>query len=72
MKESVTDQAILKEGREEEALRLLLALGTKRFGKPPAKIRRSLAQITDLPQLEHLATQILDARSWADLLADRD
>jgi predicted transposase YdaD len=76
MKESVTYQAILKEGREEgreeEALRILLALGTKRFGKPTAKIRRSLAQITDRERLEDLATQILDVRSWADLLADRN
>ena len=88
MKESVTYQAILKEGREvgleegreegrevgriEEAQRPLLALGTKRFGKPTAKIRWSLAQITDLQRLEDLATQILDARSWADLLADRN
>jgi hypothetical protein len=47
-------------------------LGTKRFGKPTAKIRRSLAQITDLQRLEDLATQIFDARSWTDLLTDRN
>ena len=73
MKESVTYQAILKEGREEgreEARRILLALGAKRFGKPSAKVRRTVATITEPAVFEDLATRLLDVESWADLLGE--
>ncbi|MCY2962118.1 MAG: hypothetical protein NT069_00450 [Planctomycetota bacterium] len=100
MKESVTYQAILKEGRaagleegrevgrelgreegreegrergrEEEARRILLVQGTKRFGKPPVKIRRSIATITELAVFERLAVRLLDVNSWTELLAGVD
>jgi hypothetical protein len=60
MKESVTYQAILEEGRAEEAQRILLSLGTARFGKPSVKVRRALAGITDLELLESV---LLSSRS---------
>ncbi|MCY2966364.1 MAG: DUF4351 domain-containing protein [Planctomycetota bacterium] len=80
MKESVTYQAILKEGRaagleegrEEEARRILLVQGTKRFGKPPVKIRKSIETITELAVFERLAVRLLDVDSWSDLLAGVD
>ncbi|MCY2964374.1 MAG: DUF4351 domain-containing protein [Planctomycetota bacterium] len=94
MKESVTYQAILEEGRvqgvvvgreegrqegrqqgreegrADEARRILLSLGTKRFGKPPVKVRRRIALLAESAVLEGLATRLLDVESWADLLAD--
>ena len=92
MKESVTYQAILKEGRaeglekgleeglekglekgrEEEARRILLAQGTKRFGKPSTKIRKTIAAITEPVDFERLAVRLLDVESWTDLLAGSD
>ncbi|MCC7424991.1 MAG: DUF4351 domain-containing protein [Planctomycetaceae bacterium] len=72
MKESTTYQAILEEGREEgrkdEALRVLLALGTRRFGKPSAAVSRKLRSC-DIAALDRLIERILDAGSWNDLVA---
>ncbi len=100
MKESVTYQAILKEGweigrevgrevgreegleaglerglrkgrvagREEEARRILLAQGSKLFGKPSAKIRKAISNIVEPAVLEQLALRLLDAKNWSDLL----
>ncbi|MFN0055563.1 MAG: DUF4351 domain-containing protein, partial [Planctomycetales bacterium] len=84
MRESVTYQAILEEGREEgreeglvaglekgrssEARRIVLTLGTKRFGRPSVKVRKSIETIADPDVLERLATRLLDVESWAELL----
>jgi hypothetical protein len=80
MKESVTYQAILAEGRAEgrlkgreegradEARRILVAQGTKRFGKPSAKTRKAIAGVSDPNVLERLATRLLDVDDWNDLL----
>jgi predicted transposase YdaD len=81
MKESVTYQAILKEGREkgheegleegrEEARRMLLAQGTKRFGKPSSKVRKTIEAIAEPSEFERLGIRLLDVESWADLLAE--
>jgi uncharacterized phage protein gp47/JayE len=74
MKESVTYQAILEEGREEgradEARRNLLSLGTALFGKPSVKVRRALAGITEVELLESLLLRVIQVSSWTDLLTD--
>jgi predicted transposase YdaD len=82
MKESVTYQAILREGKVEgkaegkaegkveEAQRILLRQGRKRFGQAKAGIRAKIETITDLDQLERLAERILEATSWNDLIAE--
>ncbi|MFN7803305.1 MAG: hypothetical protein ACK5TO_04790 [Planctomycetaceae bacterium] len=92
MKESVTYQAILEEGREqglregrrkgrkigreegraEASRRILLVQGTKRFGTPSLKVRRKMTQISDVRVIETLVLRILDAKSWAELLAELD
>ena len=96
MKESVTYQAILEEGREqglregrrkgrkvgreegrkegraEASRRILLVQGTKRFGTPSPKVRRKMTQISDVRVIETLVLRILDAKSWAELLAELD
>jgi hypothetical protein len=78
MQESVTYQAILRKGRSEgliegrvnEAQRLLLRLGAKRFGEPSAPTLATLEAIQDIDRLEVLGERILDAdlQSWDALL----
>jgi predicted transposase YdaD len=82
MKESTTYQAILREGRNEgliegrnegridEARRLLLLQGTKRFGEPDATTMATFAAIQEIDQLESLSEQILDfnIKDWNGLL----
>ena len=51
---------------------MLLALGTKRFGKPPVRIRKAVAAITAPVVLERLAVRLLDVDTWNELLADLD
>ena len=72
MKESVTYQAILEEGRDEGALaqtkKLLRLLGESRFGAPDARTARALEKINDLPRLEELAVRLPHVGSWQELL----
>jgi predicted transposase YdaD len=72
MKESTTYQAILREGKAEgkleEAKRILLRQGRKRFGPPKAAIKSTIESIADLVRLEHLSDRILDAKSWDELI----
>lgn len=74
MRESTTYQAILREGRIEgrvvEGQRMLLRLGTKRFGQPDAATLAAVEAIQDVNRLESLGERILepDLRTWDDLL----
>jgi predicted transposase YdaD len=80
MRESVTYQAILDEGRAEgradgraegraaEARALLALLGEQKFGPPDARARAALEAIGDAERLEALARRLLAATSWDDLL----
>ena len=74
MKESVTYQAILEEGKIEgeikEARRILLLLGRQQFGEPSAKVHAALEALTDVNRLEELTVHLKDAASWQELLAD--
>ena len=84
MRESVTYQAILEEGRVEgreagreegqeigrtiEARRLLLRLAERRFGTPPAWATAAIEATTDIDRLEQLSLELLTAKGWDDLL----
>lgn len=72
MEESVTYQAILKEGEAKgkaaEARRVLLLQGRTRFGKPSARIMAALDALSDVSELEALALRLLQASSWEELL----
>jgi hypothetical protein len=74
MKESVTYQAILSEGRVEgriqEAQAILLRQGNTRFGPPSTEARATLEGITSVERLEMLSDRILKVESWDELLAD--
>lgn len=84
MRESTAYQAILDEGRAEgeikgraegeikgraeEARRLLLRLGRKRWGDPDPAIEATVRAITDVERLELLAERISEVASWQELL----
>ena len=80
MKESVTYQAILAEGKAEgkvegkaegkaeEARRMLLLIAQDKFGVPPADVRAALDALADVNRLEELAPQVNHVASWHDLL----
>ena len=80
MKESVTYQAILEEGKAigvakgkaegkaEEARKLLLLQGCDRFGEPSAKIVALLDAVTDLRRLEALMIRLLHVKTWEEFL----
>jgi hypothetical protein len=72
MKESVTYQAILREGeakwRAVEARDLLLRLGEKRFGPPDAATRRTIMAMRSVKRLEALAERLLEVENWTELL----
>ena len=61
MQESDTYLAIVDEGREKQAKKILLRLGAKRFGPADEAVQAKLNAITDLERL-------LEASSWQDLL----
>jgi len=66
--ESVTYQKILREGRSEEAKRILKRLGSKRFGKPESHIEAAIDAIAVLDRLEQLSDRNLEVASWEELL----
>jgi predicted transposase YdaD len=82
VKESTTYQKILRDGKAEglvegraeghveEARRIVLRQGTRRFGKPDATVLAALEGIGDVDRFEVLTDRILDAdvRDWKGLL----
>jgi hypothetical protein len=69
MKESTTYQAILEEGRAEEARRIVLLLGSDRFGAPDARVSAALDAINSVQHWERLSRRLLKVESWEELLA---
>jgi predicted transposase YdaD len=70
MKESTTYQAILEEGRTEEARRMLLRVGEDRFGAKPARNQMLAIQaLTDPAHLEDLVVRVNHVGNWEELLA---
>ena len=73
MRESVTYQAILREGREEgkEHMRdMLFKQGQKRFGTPDAKTIAAIHATTDFEALELLGERLMEVENWSELLAE--
>ncbi|MCI0459537.1 MAG: hypothetical protein L0Z62_21520 [Gemmataceae bacterium] len=68
MQESDTYLAIVDEGREKQAKKDLLLLGTQRFGPADEAVRAKLNAITDLERLDRQVERLLKASSWQDLL----
>ncbi len=80
MKESSTYQCTLEEGRvegreqgleqgrTEEAMKILLKIGEKRFGKPAGKTQAALEAISSHERLEKLIDRALEVETWEELL----
>lgn len=72
MKESVTYQAILREGEAKgeakEARRILLMQGSTRFGEPTPEVVAALDSLADVEKLEQLSMRLLQVSSWQELL----
>jgi hypothetical protein len=68
MRESDTYLAILDEGRVEEARKIILRLGRKRFGPPDESSLAFLNALSDPEKLEALSERLLDVSSWQELL----
>ena len=58
-----------KKGRLEEARRMILSQGRRKFGVSPAGIEAKLENIADQAKLEAIADRLIDVSSWEDLLA---
>jgi len=76
MKESVTYQAILDEGRAEGEAKglvmgekqLLLRLGRRRLGEPDASVIAAIEAIADARRIEQMGDRLIDAASWEELI----
>jgi predicted transposase YdaD len=74
VKDSTTYQKILRDGqvkgRTDEARRIVLRQGTKRFGEPEAAVLAVLEDIRDIDRLEDLVERSFDANvhNWDGLL----
>lgn len=73
MRESSVIQHFLEEGREEgrilEVRRLLVRLGTRRFGIPNSDVMAKIEAIKDPATLESLCENVQDISVWDDLLS---
>jgi predicted transposase YdaD len=61
----------LRTGSVGEAKSLLLRIGRRRFGAPPAAVLVALDAITDLSRIEIMAERLIDASGWTELLETR-
>jgi hypothetical protein len=69
MKESVTYQMIVDEGRLSHAHQILFRLGEKRFGPPDEATTVALNAIGGVRKLDKLIDRILEVDSWQELLS---
>jgi predicted transposase YdaD len=61
-----------RQGRIDEARKVLFRLGRIRFGRLDKPTRANIEAIDDLDRLERLSERVLNATSWADLLANSE
>ncbi len=69
MRESITYQMILDEGRVEALQEVILSQGRKRFGPPDDATTATLTAIEDVDRLKFLSNRLHDVESWQELLA---
>src|SRR5258706_12197470 len=69
LEESVTYQRTLKRGEISAAQRILLRLGTNKFGPLPTNSEAAIRTIQDLARLERLIELVSNTSSWDELLA---
>jgi hypothetical protein len=57
------------EGQSEQTRKIIVRLGSKRFGQPDAGTLSQLNAITEVERLERISDRLDAAKNWADLLA---
>jgi hypothetical protein len=72
IEESSVYQGIYARGRVEEARKILISHGTKKFGPPDEQAKAQIAALTDLDRLHDLVDRVLDVASWDELLGSVD
>jgi predicted transposase YdaD len=78
MKESVFYQMVLEEGeakgekrwKVEEARRILLQMGERRFGPPNPALVATIEATDSIDRLEKWLFRLFDVSSWEELLAE--
>ena len=60
-----------EEARQEGRAWVILRIGTKRFGEPPANVVSELNAITSRDRLDELVDRMLDCSTWDALLEHR-
>ncbi|MFM9965759.1 MAG: PD-(D/E)XK nuclease family transposase [Planctomycetaceae bacterium] len=69
LRDQATSLAFAEEkGREDEARRMVIRIGTTRLGPPPGEIIARLNLIKSLERIESLGDRILDCPDWNSLL----
>ena len=76
MKESVTYQAIVEEGRVqgrdlgkiEEAQQAILLVGETLLGAPAADAKEQILALNDLQELHQILRRVSKAKDWSTLL----
>ncbi len=68
MKDSVTYQEIVREGRVEEARRMLVIMGEQKLGTADSQVHALLDAINSVKRLEELAKQVRNVSTWSELL----
>jgi hypothetical protein len=71
MRESSTYRGLINDGRIEEAHKLLLRLGRRKFGAPDKVTEATIRAIRRLKRLEDMGERLLTVNSWEELLAGR-
>ncbi len=68
MRESDTYMMILEEGHLEEAKKLLLRLGWRKFDAPDEGVKSAIDAMMDVEQIERIVDRLFDAANWQELL----
>jgi hypothetical protein len=68
LEDSTTYQYIIEQGEIKGVRRMLLELGTNRFGAPTKQVRAAIQELEDLSRLRRMGVRVLTAASWNDIL----
>jgi hypothetical protein len=68
MRESTAYQAILDEGRIEEARAMILRMGRIRFGPPGEQAEAVLGGISDLDRLHRMGERLVQVGTWQEVI----
>jgi hypothetical protein len=60
----------MSRGRMEEGRRMLLCIGSSKFGEPSSETLATLESISNLDHLEALGKRLPHVASWQELLAN--